>query len=92
VRENRRHERVPIAVEVEMVDPAIGKLIVNTKDISDGGLFLRLAHKPWPQVGSVVTVRVNEQLGGEDPPLLRARVVRETHDGVGVEFIFDDAP
>jgi hypothetical protein len=91
LRDKRRHERVPVTVEVELVDPAIGKLVVNTKDLSDGGLFLRLGPKPWPGVGSTVTVRLNQLLGGAEPPLLKARVVRETDEGVGLEFLLDDA-
>jgi hypothetical protein len=93
VHEQRRHERYPLTVEVELVDPSLGKCIVQTKDLSDGGLFLRLGAKPWPSVGSVVTVRVNEALGGgAAPPLLRARVVRVDADGIGLEFLLGAGP
>jgi hypothetical protein len=87
VHNKRRHERYPVTIEVELVDPAIGTLIVQTKDLSDGGLFLRLGARPWPRIGAVVTVRVKETGDGATPPLLRARVVRMTAEGIGVEFL-----
>lgn len=86
----RRHERYPLTVEVELVDPATGKSVVQTKDLSDGGLFLRLGAKPWPSIGAVVTVRVRETGDGAAPPLLRARVVRVTAEGIGLEFLLGD--
>lgn len=83
----RRHERYPVTVEVELVDSTTGKSIVQTKDLSDGGLFLRLGAKPWPSIGAVVTVRLNESADGATPPLVRARVVRVTAEGIGLEFL-----
>ncbi len=90
--EQRRHERIPLTVEVELVDPAIGKFIANTRDISDGGVFVRLGPKPWPELGATVTVRVNQMLGDEAPPLLRARVVRVSAEGVALAFVLDEQP
>lgn len=90
--DKRRHERYPVTVEVELVDPAIGKSIVQTKDLSDGGLFLRLGAKPWPSIGAVVTVRVRQTGDGAPPPLLRARVVRVTAEGIGLEFLLGESP
>jgi hypothetical protein len=92
VHNKRRHERFPLTVEVELVDSATGKSVVQTKDLSDGGLFLRLGAKPWPSIGSVVTVRVNETGDGAAPPLLRARVVRVTAEGIGLEFLLGEGP
>jgi hypothetical protein len=90
--EKRHHERIPLTVEVELVDPAIGKFIANTRDISDGGVFVRLGPRPWPELGATVTVRVNQMLGDEPPPLLRARVVRVTAEGVALAFVLDAGP
>lgn len=90
VHNKRRHERYPVTVEVELVDPAIGRSIVQTKDLSDGGLFLRLGAKPWPRVGALVTVRVIETGDVAAPPLLRARVVRMTAEGIGLEFLLGE--
>lgn len=92
MRNKRRHERYPLTVEVELVDSATGKSVVQTKDLSDGGLFLRLGAKPWPSIGSVVTVRVSETGYGAAPPLLRARVVRVAAEGIGLEFLLGERP
>jgi hypothetical protein len=88
VAEQRRHERYPIDVEVEITEPAIGRVVVVTRDMSDGGVFLRVAPgQGRPALGSEITLRVTQTLGGEEPPLVRGRVVRATDDGIGVAFL-----
>lgn len=74
------------------MDSATGKSVVQTKDLSDGGLFLRLGAKPWPSIGSVVTVRVSETGDGVALPLRRARVVRVAAEGIGLEFLLGEGP
>jgi hypothetical protein len=88
VADQRRHERYPIDVEVEITEPAIGRVVVVTRDMSDGGVFLRLApDQARPALGAEITLRLNHSLDGEEPPLVRGRVVRATDDGIGVAFL-----
>ncbi len=59
-------------------------------DFSERGLFIN--HKegvPTPPVGSVIEVQ--SLAFGETAPVLKARVVRVTEQGMGVVFIDDAA-
>lgn len=87
-KEQRKHLRIGLIVDIEMTLPLQGVINVRTKNISDGGLFLVLDNIEIPPIGTEVQVRLQNQLGdGEEPPINRARVVRHEPDGIGLEFI-----
>ncbi len=87
-KEQRKHLRIGLIVDIEMTLPLKGIINVRTKNISDGGLFIVLDDTEMPPIGTEVQVRLKNQLGdGEEPPINRARVVRHDPDGVGLEFI-----
>jgi len=86
--ENRKHLRIGLVVDIELTLPEKGQVIVRTKNISDGGLFLILDDIVLPPIGTEVQVRLQNQLGdGDEPPINRAMVVRSGPDGVGLEFL-----
>lgn len=91
MRDKRQHERYPIEVEVEVVIP---KLLRNqrrrmrTRDMSHGGLFIASDGKPLPPPGAELRLRVIGDGGdGEPMPVVRARVVRLSDEGMAVEFL-----
>lgn len=87
-KEQRKHLRIGLIVDIEMTLPLKGIVNVRTRNISDGGLFLILDNIEMPPVGTEVQVRLKNQLGdGEEPPINRARVVRHESDGIGLEFL-----
>lgn len=90
MRENRRFERYPIEVEVEVVVPAAlrdQKRVMRTRDMSNGGLFISTDGAPLPPMGSELRVRViQNQQGGDPMPVVRARVVRVSAEGMAVAF------
>ena len=86
--EKRRHLRIGLVVEIELTLPGQKKVIVRTRNISDGGLFLVLDDIEMPPIGTEVQVRLKNQLGdGEEPPINRATVVRHEPDGIGLAFL-----
>lgn len=90
MRENRRHERYPINVEVEVALPGFlrkQRRRFQTRDMSDGGVFLVSDGKPFPPVGSVIEVQVAAPVDGEPPPVVRARVVRVSREGMAIAFL-----
>lgn len=90
MRENRRDERYPITVEVEVMIPGFWKKrkrILRTLDMSNSGVFLECSDQSCPPVGTELEVRISGPVGGEAPPVVRARVVRVTGDGMAVVFI-----
>lgn len=90
MREHRRYERYPINVDVEVTIPRFlrkQRRRYRTRDMSDGGVFLESDGRPSPPVGTVIEIRVVGQVGGQAPPVVRARVVRVTADGMAVHFL-----
>jgi hypothetical protein len=72
---------------VELTHPQLGTLHLETADLSDGGVFLKASAEQRPPIGEEVTLRVVGTLGGEEPPLVPARIVRHTSTGMGLEFL-----
>lgn len=91
MRDKREHERYPIEVEVEVVIPKLfrdQRRRMYTRDMSHGGLFIAGDGKPMPPAGAELRLRVIRAGGdGEPLPVVRARVVRLTADGMAVEFL-----
>lgn len=91
MRDKRIHERYPIEVEVEVTIPKLfreQRRVMRTRDMSHGGLFLESDGKALPPLGAELKVRVLREAGdGEALPVVRARVVRVTAEGIAIEFI-----
>ena len=85
---SRQHLRIGLVVDIELTLPDNEVMHVQTKNISDGGLYLVIDTKGIPPIGTEVMVRIKNQLGdGEEAPINRALVVRHEVDGVGLKFI-----
>lgn len=91
-REQRRHPRFNIQMEVELIAPELGALTLQSGNLSNSGLFLCVEQSIPLQVGSEVCVRLKQALGDGEPPLVKARVVRVEEQGIGLQFDEDDAP
>lgn len=84
--EQRKHPRIPMKCKVKVTHPDVGEVIVNTRDISDGGIFLITDPVEMPPVGSIVDGQVQDMPGGEGP-LLKLEIVRVEPGGIGLRFI-----
>jgi hypothetical protein len=91
-REQRRHPRINLQIEVELITPDLGSLTLQSGNLSNSGLFLCVEQSIPLQVGSEVCVRLKQALGDGEPPLVKARVVRVEEQGIGLQFDEDDAP
>lgn len=80
----RRHVRTPLACRIK-VTYGDQEMLVKTRDISDGGVFVVLEPEQVPPVGSVVTGQVQGMM--EDAPILDMEVVRVEPAGVGLRFL-----
>lgn len=81
----RRHVRTLLSCKIKITHDSVGELIVKTRDISDGGVFVVLDSQQIPAIGSIVTGQV-QGLPGE-APILKMEVVRVEPTGVGLRFI-----
>lgn len=85
--DNRRFARIPLPMDIEVRFADGTQVEMVTVDISNGGAFIKVEPGQCPAIGSELQLKVKGQLGGEEPPTVRARVVRTTPEGMGVEFL-----
>jgi len=73
--DNRRKDlRTKIKAKVKFTHPSVGSVLLDSGDISDGGVFLFQGEITPPELGESVTMKV----------------VRYTHDGMGLQFDFGE--
>lgn len=87
-KEKRKHIRTPFACRIKIVHDSIGELLVKTRDISDGGVFVVLEPEQIPPVGTLVFGQVQGLM--DDAPVLQMEVVRVEPAGVGLRFLHND--
>ena len=81
----RQEVRTPMKCQIKVSHPSIGEVIVSTRDISDGGVFLLTENIPMPPVGEIVQGQVQGM--GETAPILNMKIVRMEPAGVGLKFV-----
>lgn len=84
-KDKRRHIRTPLACRIKITHESLGEMIVKTRDISDGGVFVVLDPDQVPPVGTHVTGQVQGLM--DDAPVLEMEVVRVEPAGVGLKFV-----
>lgn len=83
--DKREHARTPMACRIKIQHESIGELVVKTRDISDGGVFVVLEPDQVPPIGSVVTGQVQGMMA--EAPVVEMEVVRVEQEGVGLRFL-----
>lgn len=89
-KEQRKHPRRELHVEVELGFPSGEKQIVRTRDVSECGVFIVLDRLRRPVIGEVVTVKTCDDSGEKLESLFPssdAVVVRQEEGGIGLAFI-----
>ena len=87
-KDKRRHVRTAFACRIKIAHDSIGELLVKTRDISDGGVFVVLEPEHIPPVGTHLQGQVQGLM--EDAPVLMMEVVRVEPSGVGLRFVQDE--
>lgn len=87
--ENRRQDlRTKVEAKVKFHHESVGSVILNSGDISDGGVFLYSGDITPPALGEKVTVQM---IGlPMESPIVPMKIVRLTNDGMGLKFDFDE--
>lgn len=83
--EKRQHVRTPFVCRIKIIHDSVGELVVKTRDISDGGVFVVLEPDQIPPIGSIVKGQVQGLF--EEAPILEMEVVRIEAGGVGLRFL-----
>jgi len=80
----RRHVRIELPAKVKIIHPDIGEVVLNTRDVSDSGVYVICDNPELLPVGSVVTMQVISD--DMDMPVVGAKIVRNDSEGIGMEF------
>ncbi len=83
--DSRNHSRTPMKCQVKVMHPAIGEILVNTRDISEGGIFLLTEDLEMPPIGTVLTGQVQGM--PVEAPVVKMEIVRIEPAGIGLRFV-----
>lgn len=83
--DKREYLRTPITCRIKIVHAELGEMLVKTRDLSDGGVFVLLDPDQAPPIGSFVTGQVQGLM--DDAPILEMEVVRAEPEGIGLRFV-----
>jgi c-di-GMP-binding flagellar brake protein YcgR len=90
--EARVSERIEAPLDIKVTWPAMRQVKrATTRDFSDGGTFVHVDFDPRPPVDTEMHLQLNGTVLGKEPPVLKARVVRVTDEGVAFRFVRDEA-
>lgn len=81
----REHLRTPMTCRIKIYNEQLGELLVKTRDISEGGVFVILdaEHNNLP-LGAKVTGQIQGLM--DDAPIVDMEVVRAEPEGLGLKF------
>ncbi len=85
--DQRKYRRIAVCMTVEVTTADGETRVLTTRDLSDGGVFLEGDDAHCLNLGEDLMLKVSVALQGDEAPVVKARVVRETAEGVGVCFI-----
>ena len=85
--ETRKYPRTPVKLNICLQLSATGEIFAVTRDMSDGGLFVKLDVDKVPDVGQEVNVQVQGLPHGMEAPWVKMRVVRTDADGMGLMIL-----
>jgi len=90
MKNKRTESRLPIQLDVELVDKNKKESALQTRDLSNGGVYLEKGSSNLPEEGAIVYIRIKNNLGDGDPPLVKAKVLRVDDNGLALAFLTDD--
>jgi len=64
--------------------PSFGSVLVKTRDMSDGGVFLYTAGQVALPAGATVSIQAQDMM--EDAPIVKAKIIRIEPQGIALQF------
>ncbi len=83
--EKRMYDRVPLITKIKITHASFGSIIVKTKNISHGGVYVLTENTSMLPVGRILEGQIQD--GEDDRPIVRIEVVRIGQKGVGLKFL-----
>ena len=85
-RDKRNYPRTPLVTRLRLTHDSFGTVVVKTRDISQGGVYLVTEELPIPPVGTILQGQIQDDYG-EERPVVKMEVVRLEPTGVGLRFV-----
>ncbi len=86
--EKRKYVRTAFSCRIKIITADDSELLVKTRDISDGGVFVVLEPEQMPPIGTIVSGQVQGLV--DHAPVLQMEVVRTEANGVGLRFLQEE--
>lgn len=84
-RDKRQYVRTPLRTTILLTHDSFGEMLVKTRDISQGGVFLVTSELSMPPVGTIIQGQVQDDYG--ERPVVKMEIVRVDPNGIGLKFI-----
>lgn len=85
--EKRRYVRTEFSSEVKLMHSEMGSILVMTRDISEGGVYLLTGDKVDYPIGTEFTLQATDM--AEEAPVVKAVIVRLEPEGIALQFFED---
>lgn len=84
----RQYPRTPMKCRIKISHPSFGDVFGHTRDLSDGGVYVRHEVLAGLPVGTQVSGQVQDM--PMDAPVLLMVVMRTDREGAGLRFVQED--
>lgn len=81
----RQHPRTPMKCRIKISHESFGDLFAQTRDLSDGGVYVRHPDLVVLPVGTILTGQVQDL--PFEAPILQMEIMRVDAEGVGLRFV-----
>ena len=83
--EQRRYLRTELPARIKLSHPDIGEVMLKSRDLSDGGIYLLCERCNHLAIGTEVKIQVQNE--GVEMPVIDMKIVRHDSTGMGLIFI-----
>lgn len=87
IENKRRYPRTAVKVSVELTFLEERYQVVNTRDVSEGGMFIEMDNRGKYPIGEMVHLHYLDPLNDNEDTFKDAVIVRVVDDGIGVSYI-----
>jgi len=82
---NRQYPRTSMKCRIKICHPSFGEVVAQTRDLSDGGVYVKHPQLSALPLGTLVTGQVQDL--PIEAPVLQMEVMRADPEGVGLRFV-----
>lgn len=87
VENHRKYERTEIEVDVELSFGESITTMAKTRDVSEGGMFMKLDDTSKFPLGDMVIVRFKDPLNNDQETTKDAAIVRVAEHGIAIAYV-----